>query len=459
VPSQSVNQKPRLRGLNTHVSIVGWFLGALIAFAAGVGAYAQQCPTCPTPAPTSPWQNYRDPRQGAQETPEPNTWPTSSRRKLVVGLPKPSEQASGELRIEPNVRIATAPLAPPLPESPIENQQWISEPLPPDTELLPPPNMQLGDFYEPPAEPVFGQMLEAEGVYPANLPPALGPLERLFGPRSFDGGIGQERVMLAPFEIDASSPQNQYRFRIDSVWGFPKPDRAELLFAKPGKGPAAEPSIDFQDLRAMFEVGSPSFSVGTDIPIRILDREFGGNTAGLGDMNVTTKLVLLDGKEIQLTQIFRTYMNTGAASKGLGNGHVSLEPGILARYKWSDNLYWHGQVKYWFPVGSDPAYSGQVLNYGLGWSHVLYENDTFALLDTMEFVAWSVLDGQQFDFALGEGVDIDGETALRVFPGLRFVFDHGGDLGVSELGISGSFRTGGDDWFDGMLRLEARWVY
>jgi hypothetical protein len=265
--------------------------------------------------------------------------------------------------------------------------------------------------------------------------------------------------MLAPFEIDASSPQNQYRFRIDSTYGFPSPDRAEILFAQPGRGPAAEPRVDFQDLRALIETGTPSFSVGTEIPIRVLDRELGGNTAGMGDMNVTLKTVLLNGKEWQLTQITRTYMATGAASKGLGNGHFSLEPGILVSYKWSDDLYFHGEVKYWFPLGADPAYSGQVLNYGLGWSHVLYENDKFAILDSLEFVAWSVLDGQQYDITLGRGVDIDGETAVRILPGLRFVFDHGGDLGVSELGFNGAFRTGGDDWYDALFRVEARWVY
>jgi hypothetical protein len=167
----------------------------------------------------------------------------------------------------------------------------------------------------------------------------------------------------------------------------------------------------------------------------------------------------LDGNEWQISQLFRTQINTGAFRKGLGTGHVSLEPGILGRYKWNDDLYWHGEVRYLFPLGGDPAWQGQVLRYGLGWSHVLYENDAFAILDTVEFVGWTILDGQQFDFATGRPRDIDATGLFNIFPGLRFVKDSGGDLGTCELGLTGTIGMGQSSWYDSLIRIEMRWVY
>ncbi|HTN75243.1 MAG TPA: hypothetical protein VL096_08350 [Pirellulaceae bacterium] len=382
--------------------------------------------------------------------------PTPAERGIVVGLPRAQATTTGELRVEPNVRVATAP-----------RTAALSNNLPPSTEVLPdPPFMQEAIPYRSPstgttyeeAEPIFGDVLA--GTEPMSFTrPLHRPLERMFGPRSMDAGIGHERLIYAPMEIEVSQPQNQYRFRFDSVQNFHSPDRAEFLFAAPPKGPPAERQVNYQDIRAMFEVGGPAFSVGTEIPIRILDPEFNDNTAGLSDMSVTAKTRLIDGSDFQLTQFFRSYMNTGAFRKGLGTGHVSLEPGVLARYKWSDEFYWHGELRYLFPLGGDPAWQGQVLRYGVGYSHLLYENDSFAILDTMEFVGWTVLDGQQYDFTTMGPQDTDGIGLFSVYPGVRFVRDAGGDLGTCELGLTGAIGLGNSSWYDSMLRVEIRWVY
>ena len=128
----------------------------------------------------------------------------------------------------------------------------------------------------------------------------------------------------------------------------------------------------------------------TEIPLVLVDPVNNPNTAGLGDLQLTTKTVLLNGNDWEITQFFRTYLPTGDAMKGLGTGHVSLEPGFLFQYKWSPETYLHGELRYWFPIGGDPTQGGQVLRYGFGISHLLYENDVTAIIPTLEFVGWTV---------------------------------------------------------------------
>jgi hypothetical protein len=129
----------------------------------------------------------------------------------------------------------------------------------------------------------------------------------------------------------------------------------------------------------MIERGTDQFSVATELPLRIVDPIDRRNTAGFGDMNVTTKTVLLNGRKWQLAHVFRSYFPTGSFRRGTGNGHFSLEPGVAYRYKFSDITYLHGDLKYWFPLGADPIYGGQFLNYGIGISRVAVDRDDFAV--------------------------------------------------------------------------------
>lgn len=411
-------------------------------------------------------------------------------RAIIVGLPELRSAPDGGLAIEPNVVVSAE--APPPAEggwngagavpSMIERpllERWAQQfnLMPSDAELIgPPAGMPLPaqtEYYGPPleafplqgecgpvAQPIFGRIVSRLHHDDCNCCDEEGWFSRLlptFG--SPEGGIGRDRVALAPHVIDISQPQNQFRLGVDLVSDFRLPDRAEYLWSKPGRGPAPERAVSYQDLRFLMETGGPKFSVGTEIPIRILDPEINLNTAGLSDLNLTTKLVLFDGDEYQLTQIFRAYFNTGAPRKGLGSGHISLEPGLLARYRASDTLYWHGALQYWIPVGSDPVHSGQVLSYGVGWSHLLYDSDTFAVVDTFEVMGWSVLDGQKLDPITFQPIEIDGEAVAHLYPGLRIVHDTGGDCGLVEWGISGTVGMGNSRWYDSLVRMNVRVIY
>jgi hypothetical protein len=212
----------------------------------------------------------------------------------------------------------------------------------------------------------------------------------------------------------------------------------------------------------LIERGTPKFSVATELPLRIVDPELRQNTAGLGDMSVATKAVLLDGRKWQLSQLFRTYFPTGSSKRGTGNGHFSFEPGVAYRYKYSDITYFHGDLKYWFPVGADPLYGGQFLNYGIGVSHVAVDRDSFAVIPTLELVAWTVLDGQQTPpgtITEPQGEEVDNMSIVNLAPGVRFVWENGNDCGTRELGISAGVAVSENQWYDSILRVDLRWSF
>jgi hypothetical protein len=412
-------------------------------------------------------------------------------RPIIVGLPQLRESSGGQLFVEPNVTISSdvpppttrrleASSSPPGPApwwnsalqrlpGPLGSLPLFEYPVDEDHHVGPewigPPVEPYGMEFplESSPEPIFGKLLgRLHGDDCDCCREQGGPLARrfpTFGMVDEGGGIGRERLMFSQFEIDVTQPQNQFQFRIDLASGFRMPDRAEYFFAGPARGPLPETSVDYQDLRFLMELGGPAFSVATEIPIRILDPVRNPNTAGLSDLNLTTKTVLMTGNDWQLTQIFRTYFNTGSPGKGLGTGHISIEPGMLARYRASDTFYWHGAVQYWVPLGGDPLHSGEILKYGVGWSHLLYDSDTFAIIDSFEVVGWTVLDGQRLDPATGIALPVDGEGVIHCYPGIRFVRDTGGDMGVVEFGVSGTVGFGNSRWMDDLVRLEFRVLY
>ena len=275
------------------------------------------------------------------------------------------------------------------------------------------------------------------------------------------GGLGHERVMFALFDMDSSQPESDLRFQFNAIYHEKDPDRAEYFWGEIGVlGPKLpEPYVNWQSVDTSLQLASgKAFSLTTEIPLVLVDPVNNPNTAGLGDLSITTKTVLLNGSDWQITQFFRTYINTGDSMKGLGTGHVSLEPGFLFQYKWSPETYFHGEVKYWFPIGGDPAFGGQVLRYGFGVSHLLYENDTFAAMPTLEFVGYTVFDGMQSS-PTGIPQMIDTMGIINVEPGIRFASDTGGDLGVIDWGVHASFAATPNRWYNAALLLEIRFLF
>jgi hypothetical protein len=482
----------------------------ILLLAAGSEAVAQSPPpaaskpAAPTPGGKAPTANQHVMRIPPVQPGRPQ------RRPIVLGLPRAQTNAAGDLTdVRPDVHyaeaapksevaanmpgMATAWTDDPQYGRPVFRRMWDSpgatpvraQGPAPETLTLPPPVPPSGAELLPPSAPgeiiyegdpsmmgEYGPVADPWADHPDCGPlrqfgcPHCSPIEQWFGEdtQAADAGLGQERVMLAPFEIDVTQPFNNLRMRVDCAYNLTQPDRAEFYWARPkslgGLGPnSPERSVDYQDVRFQLEVGGPKFSVATEAPIRILDPDINPNTAGFGDMTLTTKLLMVDGSRWQITQYFRTYFNTGFAPRGLGTGHISIEPGFLARFKWSERTYFHGEAKFWVPTPGHLEQAGEVLRFGIGVSHVWFETDSFAAMPTLEFVGWSVLDGMETAYPSGASVEVDPEGIFNVYPGIRFVRDADSELGLAEFGISGGAAVTTNQWYESLLRVEARFSF
>jgi hypothetical protein len=450
----------------------------LIAFASGLmwamsGVMGQEQPwLAPSenyPAVPNPAVRYSGgrPEQITGVSPSPP-------RQVIVRLPQARPNWNGEVVIEPNLDV-------------LENTSWVGNASVLRTSAWNDSRGPTGEVI-PYAEP-------PEGLPAARLPPGVNP-EELPAPLGLDGqtaaapifedilepsgggprywwglvrarpcnmtsGIGRERLAFAPFEIEGSQPFSNFRIRNATTFNRPFPDRAGYFWAKgvTGAGPKLpERSVDNYQLRLLTESGGDTFSLGTEIPFSWVDPEVNKNHTGIGDLTLTTKTVMIDGDEWQITQLFRTQFNTGSASMGTGTGRIALEPGFAFRYRWSDITYLYADVKYWVPMGGDPVHTGQVLSYGLGVGHLLWESDKLAVIPTFEVVTYSILNGLKTT-PTGIPIPTDGEHVVNFVPGVRIAQERFSDLGLFEFGISGGWSVTNSQLYESILRIDVRFSY
>ena len=123
-----------------------------------------------------------------------------------------------------------------------------------------------------------------------------------------------------------------------------------------GRGPKppapfrGELAVNYDDLSLYTEVGASLISFFVELPYRSLSPELLDHAAGLSDMNLGTKSLLLDCELIQLAFQFKTYIPSGSAGNGLGTGHTSLEPSLLATVKLAPCTYLQTQLAEWIPT-------------------------------------------------------------------------------------------------------------
>src|SRR5262249_42476975 len=185
--------------------------------------------------------------------------------------------------------------------------------------------------------------------------------------------------------------------------------------------------------------------------------DFAPGRSGFADMNVGTKSLLLDCELMQIAFQFRTFIPTGQPSKGVGTGHVSLEPSLLMALKLGPNTYFQGQAAYWIPISGDPDYAGDVFHYHLSLNQVLWRPLTgVQVIGTAELNGWSVLDGAFTLPSPAGAVQMDARgSILSAGPGLRVVICDKIDFGVGT-----AFAITSDNkWADQMYRTEFRWRF
>ncbi len=273
--------------------------------------------------------------------------------------------------------------------------------------------------------------------------------------------ICTERSEYSAFALEAARPANQFRIRFDSARNFASPDRAEYFWAAIGSGgpPAAESSVDFQELRFYSEKSIGSSSAFVEIPFRMLDPDVNSNTAGLGDINMGAKTVLLDNDDYVVSTVFRNYFNSGLDRRGLGRGHFVLEPGILGNYRVGCHTWLRGEMKFLIPLGADADAAGEAITFGAGLTHVLaaapyHSDDEWGLgaIASLEFQGISLLDGRG-TLANGTTRTTD-ETLLYLYPGIRFL------LGEKfDFGFAAAIPLNGPVLYDRMFRTEFRWSF
>jgi hypothetical protein len=246
-------------------------------------------------------------------------------------------------------------------------------------------------------------------------------------------------VADAAFFVDSARPQTQERLRYDAGLNLILPDRSEYFWARAdgkGKGPTPQgsffvvPRLRYNDLSLYTEAGTGTTAAIVEIPYREIDPDQGTHAAGFGDMMVGVKTLMFDCELIQLAFEMKTYLPAGNAPKGLGTGHISLEPTFLVGLKLAQDTYVQSQLSEWVPLGGDPSYQGSILMFNASLNQVLFRVlPTVPLLGTMELNTWAFQHGSYTDPLLGSFQKSSGEVYVAPGAGLRLVVCDKFDIG------------------------------
>ena len=335
----------------------------------------------------------------------------------------------------------------------------------------------------PAAEPSFPS---TSGPSPVSEPTSSGSIRGGgFGDLNLISGSrgGDSFAALAPGTyIDNAVISNMFRFRVDTGYNNSLPDRAEFFYGQcgcfggnapgpgspatvgnPGNGAIANRNVDFQEFVPYFErVLSGNFSMFAETPFRLINPDVTDNTGGLSDINAGIKASLLSCNHQYLTAQFRVYAPTGDARRGLGNGHTSLEPGLLYLSRRNDRLILQSEFRVWIPLSDSRTqdgrnFAGTILRYGIGGGYDLLNLDSGCqrrrLTGTLETVGWSITSGQAFDANTGNVLNAAGDTIVNIKSGLRYT------AGRRSIAASYGKPITGDRWYSDLLRVEYRYAY
>ena len=285
----------------------------------------------------------------------------------------------------------------------------------------------------------------------------------------------------ASFFSDYARPRTITRLRWDHVPDLMFPDRSEFFWAQDnGKGNGPKPpaqwpksgsnhpfhpnvvpiqykgeqSVLYNQLYMYQEAATARASFFIEYSYRSNDPLLTPHTAGFSDLFLGTKSLLLDCELLQLTFQFKTYLPTGNATKGLGTGHVSLEPSLLASLRLAPETYLQGQLAEWIPIGGDPGYAGAVVHYHASLNHtVAHITPDSPVIATFEFSGYTFQDGAYTDPILGP-VKSSGFTYFNLGPGLRMSICNNIDFGAAA-----AFPLTDPHWGNPQIRTELRFLY
>lgn len=256
------------------------------------------------------------------------------------------------------------------------------------------------------------------------------------------------------FFTDSPRPVSHTRLRWEYGHHSQFPDRAEYFFARSdgnGKGlrpvnAVGIPRVDYHEISQYTETAAgPGFSAFVSTPYRSVNPTFSDppSGAGFGDISLGTKSVLFDSELFLMTLQFKTTLPVGQPRKGIGTGHVSLEPSLLFGLRTSPNSYVQAQVAEWIPIAGDPQYAGALLHYHVAFNHTLWRPiPAVQLVGTFEVHGFSFQDGG-FTDPDGGFRKASGTNLLQLGPGVRLFFCDNFDFGAgSNFGVTGKNSVG-----------------
>jgi hypothetical protein len=304
------------------------------------------------------------------------------------------------------------------------------------------------------------------------------------------------------FFVDGARPVTTQRLRWDRVDGLDFPDRSEYFWARAdgaGKGPTplgfqksamstsvtgvpgvssvtggagmlggpvgggqgtaplapGRPILRYDSLTLYTETAAGKVSVIVEMPYLAIKPNDYSYAAGFGDMNIGTKTLLFDCELLQIALLFRTYLPTGNFNKGLGTGHVSLEPSLVVGLKLAPDTYFQGQIAEAIPIGGDSLYQGPVLRINGSLNQVVYRIlPDVPLIATLEFETYSFQGGAFTDLETGLIQKASGVTYAALGPGLRLsVCDK------IDFGVGSSFAITPQRWGAEQFRTEFRFRF
>jgi hypothetical protein len=276
------------------------------------------------------------------------------------------------------------------------------------------------------------------------------------------------------FFMDFARPQTLTRFRVDGGMNMQFPDRSEYFWAQAGlnrmnqfkgTGPMVPKyklrngrpirsfvDVDWTQLSLYQEIATSRASFFVDIPYRSWS-SLTKHSAGFSDMNIGTKSMLLDCELVQITFQFRTYFPIGSTSKGLGNGHTTLEPSLLFSLHVARQTYIQGEISEWIPLTTD-AYAGAIFMHHASLNQVVWRfTPDVPLIAMIEYSGWTFQDGA-FSTPVFGPVHSAGETYVNVGPSVRLSICNRLDFGAAL-----AYPVSDHHWADPMVRGEVRLLY
>jgi hypothetical protein len=251
-------------------------------------------------------------------------------------------------------------------------------------------------------------------------------------------------------------PATYTRLRWDHGHNLTEPDRSEYFWAQiGGKGPALpERRVNYDELSLYAEMGGGAFSFFINTPYRSFRAEVNGGAGGFGDLTLGTKTMFLDSELLQMTFQLATTIPTGLTGRGLGVGHVSMEPSMIWAVKLYPGTYWQGQLGYWIPISASANFAGGVVIYNNTINHVVCRPlpDT-ALIATIESSGWTFTAGR-FTDANGVVQPANDTTYFALGPGARLAI-----CDKFDIGFGVQFSVTGNHFAQQLYRTEFRWRF